>query len=106
FGQPSGASCQRSVGGMSFLGKVSGELLHALDLVVNAAELFVIDALFERVDAVFEADFTVLVPEEPRVRQAGAEDAGVTGGDGLAAIWCHVVGDKEEPRRGRAVGIE
>jgi len=35
----------------------------------------VVDALFQRLDAVFEADFAVLVPEEAGVGEAGAQDA-------------------------------
>src|SRR5579862_2549413 len=86
-------------------GDVLSELFHPLDLVEHAAELFVVDALLERLDAVCEADFAVLVPKEARVREAGAEHALVAGGDGLAAVRGHIVGNKEETRRGRAIRV-
>jgi hypothetical protein len=66
----------------------------------------VIDALFEGLDAVFEGDFAVLVPEEAGVGEAGAEHTLVTGGDGLAAVGSDVVGHEEETRRRRSVGVE
>src|SRR5947207_3165726 len=71
----------------------------ALDLVEYAAQFLVVDALLQRLDPVFEADFAVLLPEEAGVGEAGAEHAFVAGGDRLAVVGGPVVRDEEETRR-------
>jgi hypothetical protein len=82
------------------------QLFDTLDLVEDAAELGVIDAVFQRLDPVFEPHFAVLVPEEAGVGETGAQDPLVAGDDGPAVIGRLVVGDEHEARRRRAVRVE
>ena len=82
--------------GVKLLREEHREPLHPLDLVVNAAELVVIDALFQRLDPVFEPDLAVLVPEEAGVGEPGAQHALVAGDDGLAAVFGQIVGDEQK----------
>ncbi len=93
-------------GGVELLREESRKPLHPLDFVVNAAELGVVDAVFQRFDPVFEADFAVLVPEKAGVGEACAQHALVAGDDRRPAIRGKVVGDKQEMRRRPAVGIK
>src|SRR5947209_4752781 len=46
---------------------IFGELFHTLGLVVHRAELFVIYAVLQRLDAVCETHLAILVPEEAGV---------------------------------------
>jgi len=78
---------------------------HALNLVEDAAEPLVVDAVFQCPDAILKPNLPVLVPEKTRVSKARTQDALVAGDDGLAAIRRYVVGDEQEMRRRPAIEI-
>ena len=60
-----------------------------------------VDAVLQRLDAVFEADFAILVPEKAGVGEAGAQYALVAGDDRRTAVLGEVVGDEQKMRRRR-----
>ena len=88
---------------IELLREKSGKLLNSPDLVVNAAELGVIDAVLQSFDAAFERHLAVLVPEETGVSEARAEHTLVAGDNGAAAVFGKVVRDKQKMRRWPAV---
>ncbi len=80
-----------------------GQRAHALHLIADGAELGVIGDAVERRYAIGQADLLVLLPEELRIGEAGAEHALIAGDDDFAAVIGLGVGDDDEARRELAV---
>src|SRR5205807_678788 len=106
--QASGATDPCNIGAETIEAQreILSDPFHSLGFVVHATELLVIDTIFQSLNAVFEANLSVLVPEEAGVGEAGAQDTLVASDDRLAVVRGQVVGDEQKARRRGAVDVE
>ena len=82
-----------------------GELADPHGLVVNCAELRVEDDLLQFRQAARQRLFAILIPEEARIGEAGAQHALIAVDDCLAAIFRFKVRDHDEARRQLAMCV-
>src|SRR6516164_8437644 len=83
-----------------------GQCHHSLCLFVNAAELRMEHAVFERLDPRLERHSPIVVPKETRVGEAGTQHAFISSDNGPTSIDSNIVGDEQKARGRCAVGPE
>ena len=95
-----------AVGAWNVIRQKLGKPLHSRDLVQEAAELGVKHPLRQNLDAARERNAPVLVPEKACIGEPRPQYALIARSDRLAAVRGDIVGDEQESRRRRAVGLQ